>query len=114
MRNPGRGLRTSALNEIITLNSGASADNDRAAIAKAVSAIVKSPREAAPHYARRRAEDFTWHRAATGRRRPRRTEVSTTRAAIPNKPRSGQGLRGHVRPDGYGGTCLARKEARHR
>ncbi|OBF66417.1 alpha-(1-2)-phosphatidylinositol mannosyltransferase [Mycobacterium sp. 852002-51971_SCH5477799-a] len=58
--------RTSALNEIITPDSGASADNDPAAIAKAVSAIVNRPERQRRISARRRAEDFTWHRAAVG------------------------------------------------
>ncbi len=58
--------RTSALNEIITPDSGASADNDPAAIAKAVSTIVSRPERQRRISARRRAEDFTWHRAATG------------------------------------------------
>ncbi|OBH52839.1 glycosyltransferase [Mycobacterium sp. E2479] len=58
--------RTSALNEIITADSGASADNDPAAIAKAISAIVSRPECRRRVSARRRAEDFTWHRAATG------------------------------------------------
>jgi alpha-1,6-mannosyltransferase len=58
--------RTSALNEIITPDSGASADNDPAAIAKAVSAIVSRPERQRRISARRRAEDFTWHRTATG------------------------------------------------
>ncbi|BBY37750.1 GDP-mannose-dependent alpha-(1-6)-phosphatidylinositol dimannoside mannosyltransferase [Mycobacterium mantenii] len=58
--------RTSALTEIITPDSGASADNDPAAIAKAVRAIASLPERQRRVSARRRAEDFTWHRAATG------------------------------------------------
>jgi alpha-1,6-mannosyltransferase len=58
--------RTSALTEIITPDSGASADNDPAAIAKAVSAIASRPERERRISARRRAEDFTWHRAAAG------------------------------------------------
>ncbi|MEB4211423.1 glycosyltransferase [Mycobacterium sp. 94-17] len=58
--------RTSALTEIITPDSGAAADNDPAAIAKAVRAIVSRPERERRISARRRAEDFTWHRAATG------------------------------------------------
>jgi alpha-1,6-mannosyltransferase len=58
--------RTSALTEIITPDSGASADNDPAAIAKAVGAIISRPERQRRISARRRAEDFTWHRAATG------------------------------------------------
>jgi alpha-1,6-mannosyltransferase len=58
--------RTSALSEIITADSGALADNDPAAIAQAVSAIVGRPEEQRRACARRRAEMFTWHRAAVG------------------------------------------------
>ncbi|HEY9305737.1 MAG TPA: glycosyltransferase [Mycobacterium sp.] len=58
--------RTSALSEIITADSGALADNDPAAIAQAVSAIVSRPEEHRRAAARRRAEMFTWHRAAVG------------------------------------------------
>lgn len=58
--------RTSALTEIITADSGACVDNDPAAIAKAVSTIASRPEPERRNSARRRAEDFTWHRAATG------------------------------------------------
>jgi alpha-1,6-mannosyltransferase len=58
--------RTSALSEIITADSGALADNDPAAIAQAVSAIVSWPEDHRRACARRRAEMFTWHRAAVG------------------------------------------------
>jgi alpha-1,6-mannosyltransferase len=58
--------RTSALTEIITPDSGASADNDPAAIARAVSTIAGRPEHHRRVSARRRAEDFTWHRAAAG------------------------------------------------
>lgn len=58
--------RTSALTEIVTPDSGASAANDPAAIARAVSAIVSRPERQRRISARRRAEDFTWHRAAAG------------------------------------------------
>jgi alpha-1,6-mannosyltransferase len=58
--------RTSALSEIITPDSGALADNDPAAIARAVGAIVSRPEYHRRTSARRRAEDFTWHRAAAG------------------------------------------------
>ncbi|MFZ0905878.1 MAG: glycosyltransferase [Mycobacterium sp.] len=58
--------RTSALGEIITADSGALADNDPAAIAQAVSAVVSRPEEHRRACARRRAEMFTWHRAAVG------------------------------------------------
>ncbi len=58
--------RTSALSEIITADSGALADNHPAAIAGAVGAIVRRPENHRRLSARRRAEDFTWHRAAEG------------------------------------------------
>jgi len=58
--------RTSALTEIITPDSGAMADNDPAAIAKAVGAIISRPEFDRRHCARRRAEDFTWQRAGAG------------------------------------------------
>jgi alpha-1,6-mannosyltransferase len=56
--------RTSALGEIITEDSGALADNDPAAIAEAVTAVVSRPEEHRRACARRRAEMFTWQRAA--------------------------------------------------
>jgi alpha-1,6-mannosyltransferase len=56
--------RTSALTEIITADSGALADNDPVAIARAVSAIVSRPEHDRRSGARRRAEMFTWQRAA--------------------------------------------------
>jgi alpha-1,6-mannosyltransferase len=58
--------RTSALGEIITADSGALADNKPAAIARAVTGIVSRPEEHRRAGARRRAEMFTWHRAAVG------------------------------------------------
>jgi alpha-1,6-mannosyltransferase len=58
--------RTSALTEIITPDSGALADNDPAAMAKAVSSIVSRPECHRRSSARRRAENFTWQRAAAG------------------------------------------------
>ena len=58
--------RTSALTEIVTPDSGASADNDPEAIADAVSAIVSRPEYHRRSSARRRAETFTWQRAAAG------------------------------------------------
>ena len=75
--------RTSALTEIITPDSGALADNDPAAIARAVSAIVSRPEHHRRSSARRRAEDSPgtgrqpacWHR--WGRRQ------RTTCPAIP-------------------------------
>ena len=58
--------RTSALTEIITPDSGALADNDPTAIASAVSSIVSRPELHRRSCARRRAESFTWQRAAAG------------------------------------------------
>jgi alpha-1,6-mannosyltransferase len=58
--------RTSALGEIITADSGALADNNPAAIADAVTAVVSRPEDHRRACARRRAEMFTWHRAAVG------------------------------------------------
>lgn len=58
--------RTSALTEIIAPGGGASADNDPAAIANAVSTVVSRPERQRRVSARSRAEDFTWHRASTG------------------------------------------------
>lgn len=58
--------RTSALTEIITPDSGALADNDPSAIATAVNSIVSRPEYHRRSSARRRAETFTWQRAATG------------------------------------------------
>jgi alpha-1,6-mannosyltransferase len=56
--------RTSALTEIVTTGSGAWADNDPRAIAKAVTAIIDQPEQHRRSCARRRAELFTWPRAA--------------------------------------------------
>jgi alpha-1,6-mannosyltransferase len=58
--------RTSALGEIITPDSGALAANDPVAIAQAVSAVVSRPEDDRRAGARRRAEMFTWQRAAVG------------------------------------------------
>jgi len=58
--------RTSALGEIITSESGALADNNPAAIADAVRAIVSRPEGHRRACARQRAEMFTWQRAAIG------------------------------------------------
>jgi alpha-1,6-mannosyltransferase len=58
--------RTSALTEIVTPDSGAMADNDPEAIARAVGAIVSRPEFDRRSCARRRAEIFTWQRAAAG------------------------------------------------
>jgi len=58
--------RTSALTEIVTDDSGASADNDPTAIANAVREIVSRPEDHRRFCARRRAEMFTWQAAADG------------------------------------------------
>jgi len=58
--------RTSALAEILTTESGATADNDPRAIARAVSSIISRPEGLRRTHARRRAEHFTWPRAAAG------------------------------------------------
>ncbi|MGA9490539.1 MAG: glycosyltransferase [Mycobacterium sp.] len=58
--------RTSALGEIITADSGALADNNPVSIAEAVSMIVSRPEAHRRECARRRAEMFTWQRAAVG------------------------------------------------
>jgi alpha-1,6-mannosyltransferase len=58
--------RTSALAEILTTDSGATADNDPLAIAHAVSSIISKPEALRRTNARRRAEQFTWPRAAAG------------------------------------------------
>ncbi len=58
--------RTSALTEIVTPDSGALADNDPFAIAWAVGAVVGRPEQHRRSSARRRAENFTWERAAAG------------------------------------------------
>ena len=58
--------RTSALAEILTTESGAAADNDPHAIAQAVTSIISRPERLRRNDARRRAEHFTWPRAASG------------------------------------------------
>ncbi|TFV54719.1 glycosyltransferase family 1 protein [Mycobacterium sp. PS03-16] len=58
--------RTSALAEILTDDSGVAADNDPDAIAKAVSDVIQVPESLRRTNARRRAEQFTWPRAAAG------------------------------------------------
>jgi alpha-1,6-mannosyltransferase len=58
--------RTSALTEIVTNDSGACADNDPDAIAAAVACVVSRPEGHRRTAARRRAEEFTWPRAAAG------------------------------------------------
>ncbi|WP_102143834.1 glycosyltransferase [Mycobacterium hubeiense] len=58
--------RTSALAEILTTDSGATADNDPDAIAEAVTSVISRPESLRRNSARRRAEQFTWPRAAAG------------------------------------------------
>ena len=58
--------RTSALAEILTTDSGATADNDADAIAHAVTKVISRPERLRRNSARRRAEQFTWPRAAAG------------------------------------------------
>ncbi|MGV0676618.1 glycosyltransferase [Mycolicibacterium fortuitum] len=58
--------RTSALAEILTCDSGATADNDAHAIARAVASVIGRPEPLRRSSARRRAEQFTWPRSAAG------------------------------------------------
>lgn len=58
--------RTSALAEILTPDSGATADNDPRAIAHAVTTVLTRPESLRRSSARRRAEQFTWPRSAAG------------------------------------------------
>ncbi|MFB1298968.1 glycosyltransferase [Mycobacterium sp. pW049] len=58
--------RTSALAEILTHDSGATADNDPRAIAHAVATVLTRPETQRRHSARQRAEQFTWPRSAAG------------------------------------------------
>jgi alpha-1,6-mannosyltransferase len=58
--------RTSALAEILTADSGVAAENDPEAIAHAVSRVIRVPESVRRMNARRRAEQFTWPRAAAG------------------------------------------------
>ncbi|MGV0746318.1 glycosyltransferase [Mycolicibacterium sp. XJ870] len=58
--------RTSALAEILTSDSGATADNDARAIAHAVTSVISRPESQRRNSARLRAEQFTWPRAAAG------------------------------------------------
>lgn len=58
--------RTSALAEILTADSGATADNDPRALAHAVASVISRPEPVRRHSARRRAEQFTWPRSAAG------------------------------------------------
>lgn len=58
--------RTSALAEILTCDSGATADNDPHAIARAVTSVIGRPEPLRRSSARQRAEQFTWPRSAAG------------------------------------------------
>lgn len=58
--------RTSALAEILTADSGATADNDAHAVARAVTTVMSRPEPQRRHSARRRAEQFSWPRSAQG------------------------------------------------
>jgi len=58
--------RTSALTEILTTESGATADNDARAIANVVTSIMTRPELQRRHSARRRAEQFSWPPSAAG------------------------------------------------
>ncbi|MBV8965351.1 MAG: glycosyltransferase [Mycobacteriaceae bacterium] len=58
--------RTSALCEIVTCDSGAHAANDPGSIARAVVDVIGRPLRRRRRGARRRAEQFTWSRAADG------------------------------------------------
>lgn len=58
--------RTSALSEILTADSGATADNDARSVADAVASVIDRPEAMRRIGARQRAEQFTWPRAAQG------------------------------------------------
>ena len=58
--------RTSALAEILTTDSGATADNDARAVARAVTTVMSRPERQRRHSARQRAEQFSWPRSAQG------------------------------------------------
>lgn len=58
--------RTSALTEILSPDSGASADNDPRAIAGAVACVIDRPEPYRRSCARQRAEDFSWPQSAAG------------------------------------------------
>ncbi|AFM17611.1 glycosyltransferase [Mycolicibacterium chubuense NBB4] len=58
--------RTSALAEILTTDSGATADNDARAIAAAVTTVMSRPEPQRRRSARMRAEQFSWPRSAAG------------------------------------------------
>ncbi|WP_326546570.1 glycosyltransferase [Mycolicibacterium sp. ND9-15] len=58
--------RTSALTEVLDAGSGAVADKDPATIARAVTSVISRPESVRRRDARRRVEEFTWPRAASG------------------------------------------------
>jgi len=58
--------RTSALAEILTVHSGAAADNDPESLARAVIDVLGRPERQRRSCARRRAENFSWPHAAAG------------------------------------------------
>ncbi len=58
--------RTSALREVVTADSGAHAGNDPESIAQGVVDVIGRPRRQRRRDARKRAEPFTWSRAAAG------------------------------------------------
>jgi alpha-1,6-mannosyltransferase len=58
--------RSSALREIVTSDSGAHAANDPSSIARGVVDVMSRPLRMRRRGARRRAEQFTWSRAANG------------------------------------------------
>ena len=62
----GTSSRTSALAEILTTDSGATADNDARAVARAVTTVMGRPERERRHSARQRAEQFSWPRSAQG------------------------------------------------
>lgn len=58
--------RTSALAEILTTDSGATAENDAGSVARAVTSVLTRPESLRRHSARLRAEQFGWGRSAAG------------------------------------------------
>ena len=58
--------KTSALAEILTGDSGATADNDAGSVARAVISVIDRPESLRRSSARLRAEQFTWPRSAAG------------------------------------------------
>lgn len=69
--------RTSALTEVLDAESGAAADNDPIAIARAVTSVISRPESVRRRDARRRAEQFTWPKAAAGMLRALATRRSS-------------------------------------